>query len=134
MFLIIKVLTATERFSLERVLSEVIPNKLASGSVFATDNIMFMNRFLSDDEMSALYTLADFYICTSAAEVKNTGPAPASPLAAAPLASSSWPFIFSNAASTTLRGNPYFETIEFIKFDEALLADVAAAAPLLPAP
>ena len=70
-YLIVKVLTSTDRFSLERVLSDVIPNKLASGSVFATDNIMFMNRFLSDDEMSALYAMADFYVCTSAAEGQN---------------------------------------------------------------
>ena len=69
--LIVKVLTSTERFSLDRVIAEVVPHKLASGSVFDTDNIVFVNRYLPDDEMAALYALADFYLSPSIAEGQN---------------------------------------------------------------
>ena len=69
--LIVKVLTSADRYALEEIISDVIPNKLASGSVFHTDNIVFINRYLSDEEMSALYCLADFYICSSVAEGQN---------------------------------------------------------------
>lgn len=69
--LIVKVLTAAERFALERVVAEVVPAKLAGGSVFASEHIVFLNRFLSEAEMSALFALADFYLCTSLAEGQN---------------------------------------------------------------
>ncbi len=69
--LIVKVLTAADRYSLDQIISDVIPNKLASGSVFHTENIVFLNRYLSDEEMTGLYCLADFYLCTSAAEGQN---------------------------------------------------------------
>lgn len=69
--LIVKVLTSTDRYTLEQVISDVVPNKLASGSVFNTENIVFVNRFLSDEEMSALYSVADHYLCTSVAEGQN---------------------------------------------------------------
>lgn len=69
--LVVKVLTAADRYTLDQVISEVIPNKLASGSVFHTENIVFLNRYLSDEEMSALYCISDFYLCSSAAEGQN---------------------------------------------------------------
>ncbi len=69
--LIVKALTSADRFSLERVIAEIVPNKLAGGSVFDTDNIVFMNRYLDDDEMAALFGLADFYLSASLAEGQN---------------------------------------------------------------
>jgi glycosyltransferase involved in cell wall biosynthesis len=69
--LIVKALTSSTRFSLAELVSNVVPNKLASGSVFACDNIVFANAFLTDEQMSALYRLADFYVSTSVAEGQN---------------------------------------------------------------
>ncbi len=69
--LVVKVLTAADRYSLDQIISDVIPNKLASGSVFHTENIVFLNRYLSDEEMTGLYCLADFYVCASVAEGQN---------------------------------------------------------------
>ena len=69
--LIVKVLTAPDRFSLDRVIAEVLPNKLASGTVFDTPGIVFINRYLSEEEMTALYCLADFYLSPSIAEGQN---------------------------------------------------------------
>lgn len=69
--LIVKLLTAASRFPLDRAIAEILPNKLASGTVFANDRIVFFNRFLSDDDMGALFDLADFYLCTSLAEGQN---------------------------------------------------------------
>ena len=69
--LIIKALTSPERFTLDLVVLDVMVNKLASGSSFANDNIIVFNQFLTDEEMSALYDLADFYLCTSIAEGQN---------------------------------------------------------------
>ena len=69
--LLIKALTSVERFTLDRVVHDVMVNKLSSGSSFANDNIVVFNQFLSDEEMTALYDLADFYLCTSIAEGQN---------------------------------------------------------------
>ncbi len=69
--LIVKVLTAADRYTLDQVISDVIPNKLASGSVFHTESIVFLNRYLTEEEMSALYCISDFYICSSVAEGQN---------------------------------------------------------------
>ena len=70
-FLIVKVLTGTQRLSLEQVIADVIHNRVDVNSVFDSDNIVFINRFLPDEEMSALYCIADFYLCTSVAEGQN---------------------------------------------------------------
>lgn len=69
--LLIKALTSAERFSLDQVVSNVMLAKLASGSSFANDSIVVFNEYLEDDEMTALYDLADFYLCTSIAEGQN---------------------------------------------------------------
>ena len=69
--LIIKALTGSERFSLEQVVRDVMVNKLARGSSFGTENIIVFNAYLSEEEMTLLYDLADFYLCTSLAEGQN---------------------------------------------------------------
>ena len=69
--LIIKALTGAERFSLEQVVRDVMVNKLARGSAFGTENIVVFNAYLSEGEMTLLYDLADFYLCTSIAEGQN---------------------------------------------------------------
>ncbi len=69
--LIIKALTGADRFSLEQVVRDVMVNKLACGSAFGTDNILVFNTYLNEDEMTMLYDLADFYLCTSIAEGQN---------------------------------------------------------------
>jgi glycosyltransferase involved in cell wall biosynthesis len=69
--LLVKVLTASSRFHLLDVLSDVIPNKMASGAVFQSDNIVFFNDFLSEAELSSLYGIADHYLCTSLCEGQN---------------------------------------------------------------
>jgi glycosyltransferase involved in cell wall biosynthesis len=69
--LIVKVVTAEARFSLERVIAEVVPPKLAGGSILENDNIVFVGGFLSETQMSALFGLADFYLCASLAEGQN---------------------------------------------------------------
>jgi glycosyltransferase involved in cell wall biosynthesis len=69
--LVVKVLTAASRFHLLDVLCDVIPNKMASGTVLRSDNIVFFNDFLSERELSYLYSIADFYLCTSLCEGQN---------------------------------------------------------------
>ena len=69
--LIIKALTGVERFSLEQVVRDVMVNKLARGSAFGSENILVFNAYLSEEEMTLLYDLADFYLCTSIAEGQN---------------------------------------------------------------
>jgi glycosyltransferase involved in cell wall biosynthesis len=69
--LIVKVLTARSRFSLAQAAGGVIRNKLAPGTVLRDDGIAIINAYLSDDAMTALYSLADFYLCTSLAEGQN---------------------------------------------------------------
>ena len=69
--LVVKVLTAASRFHLLDVLCDVIPNKMASGAVFQSDNIVFFNDFLSESELSSLYGIADYYLCTSLCEGQN---------------------------------------------------------------
>ena len=69
--LIIKALTGADRFSLEQVVRDVMVNKLAPGSAFGSENILVFNDYLSEEEMTLLYDLADFYLCTSIAEGQN---------------------------------------------------------------
>lgn len=69
--LVVKVLTASSRFHLLDVLSDVIPKKMASGAAFRSDNIVFFNDFLSEAELSSLYSIADHYLCTSLCEGQN---------------------------------------------------------------
>jgi glycosyltransferase involved in cell wall biosynthesis len=69
--LLVKVLTASSRFHLLDVLSDVIPNKFADGGVFQSDNVVFFNDFLSEPELSSLYCIADYYLCASLAEGQN---------------------------------------------------------------
>jgi glycosyltransferase involved in cell wall biosynthesis len=69
--LIVKVLTARSRFSLAQAAGGVIRNKLAPGTVLRDDGIAIVNDYLSDTEMTALYSLADFYLCASLAEGQN---------------------------------------------------------------
>jgi glycosyltransferase involved in cell wall biosynthesis len=69
--LIVKALTSRNRFDLGQVAGGVIRNKLASGTVLRDDGIAIINAYLTDQEMSHLYSLADFYLCTSLAEGQN---------------------------------------------------------------
>ena len=69
--LLVKVLTAASRFHLLDVLSDVIPHKMGSGAVFQSNNIVFFNDFLSESELSSLYGIADYYLCTSLCEGQN---------------------------------------------------------------
>jgi glycosyltransferase involved in cell wall biosynthesis len=69
--LIVKVLTSSSRFHLLDVLSDIIPRKLDSGTALKTDNIVFFNEFLSEQEMSHLYSIADYYLCASFCEGQN---------------------------------------------------------------
>ena len=69
--LIVKMLTSQQRFTLGQVAGGVLRNKLASGTVLRDDGIAIINAYLSDAEMSLLYSLADFYLCTSLAEGQN---------------------------------------------------------------
>lgn len=69
--LVVKLLTSGSRFSLAEAASGVVRNKLAGGTVLRDDGIAFINAYLTDAEMSLLYSLADFYLCTSLAEGQN---------------------------------------------------------------
>jgi glycosyltransferase involved in cell wall biosynthesis len=69
--LLVKVLTSASRFELLDVTSNVIPNKLDSGTAISSDNILFFNDFLTDAEMDHLFYLADYYLCTSLCEGQN---------------------------------------------------------------
>ena len=69
--LIVKVLTSTSRFPLLDVLADVIPKKLESGTSIFSKNIVFFSDFLSEEGMECLYSMADFYLCTSVCEGQN---------------------------------------------------------------
>ncbi len=69
--LLIKAVTSVDRFNVEQVVRDVMLNKLAPGSAIENENILVFNDLLSNDEMTWLYDLADFYLCTSLAEGQN---------------------------------------------------------------
>jgi glycosyltransferase involved in cell wall biosynthesis len=69
--LLVKVLTSSSRFSLLDVVSDVVPNKLSSGSGISNNNIIFFSDYLTDESMSCLYSMADFYLCASICEGQN---------------------------------------------------------------
>ena len=69
--LIIKALTSTDRFDLKQVVGNVMLRKLEPGSAIDNSNILVINALLSHDDLTLLYELADFYICTSIAEGQN---------------------------------------------------------------
>lgn len=69
--LIVKTLTSSSRFHLLDVVADVVPAKLASGSVLDNDRIAFFSDYLSNEQMGALYGLADFYLSASIAEGQN---------------------------------------------------------------
>ena len=69
--LLVKTLTSANRFHLLDVVSDVVPNKFANGTTIESDRIAFFNAYLSEAQMTALYSLADFYLCTSVAEGQN---------------------------------------------------------------
>jgi glycosyltransferase involved in cell wall biosynthesis len=69
--LLVKALTARARFSLADVVADVVRTKMAPGTNLECDRIAFFNDFLGDDALSALYSLADFYLCTAVAEGQN---------------------------------------------------------------
>ena len=69
--LIVKALTSANRYTLPQVVADVVAKKLAPGSVIADDGIVFINAYLSSAQMSLLYALADFYVCTSIGEGQN---------------------------------------------------------------
>ena len=69
--LIIKALTAPDRRLLDRIIAELVPNKLDAGSVFDNPGIVLFAHYLSGAQMRALYCLADFYVSASMAEGQN---------------------------------------------------------------
>jgi len=69
--LIIKTLTSKSRFTLSQVMSDVIKYKLAAGTAIESESIVIFNEYLDDTDLSWLYQLADFYLCTSFAEGQN---------------------------------------------------------------
>jgi glycosyltransferase involved in cell wall biosynthesis len=69
--LLVKALTARSRFSLADVVADVVRTKMAPGTNLECDRIAFFNDFLGDDALSALYSLADFYLSTAVAEGQN---------------------------------------------------------------
>jgi glycosyltransferase involved in cell wall biosynthesis len=67
--------TASYSDSLETINTRLLTHQIARegdmvGQYFS-DRILVCNTSLSDDEMSALYDLSDFYLCTSQAEGQN---------------------------------------------------------------
>ena len=44
---------------------------MAPGTNLESDDIVFFNDFLDDEALSAMYSVADFYLCTSVAEGQN---------------------------------------------------------------
>jgi glycosyltransferase involved in cell wall biosynthesis len=69
--LIVKALVSGHRMPLAEVAGSAVRNKLAPGTVLRDDGIAIINAYLSDDDMSMLYSLADCYLCTSLAEGQN---------------------------------------------------------------
>lgn len=69
--LLVKTLTSQSRFSLPDVVADLVKAKLAPGTNMEFDDIVFFNDFLDDEALSSLYSLADFYLCTSVAEGQN---------------------------------------------------------------
>ena len=69
--LLVKCLTSASRFPLLDVVSDVIAHKFANGTTIESDSVAFFNAYLSETQMTALYSLADFYLCTSVAEGQN---------------------------------------------------------------
>ena len=69
--LIVKVLTSAARFKLGEAIADVICSKLASGTVLESASVVFFNDYLEQVDLSWLYRLADFYLCTSFAEGQN---------------------------------------------------------------
>lgn len=69
--LLIKVLTSSSRYDLRDIVADVVPNKLDAGSGMESANILFFSEFLDDEAMDHLYSMADFYLCTSLCEGQN---------------------------------------------------------------
>lgn len=69
--LIVKALTARSRFSLADLVSDVVRAKMGAGTNLESDNIVFFSDFLSEEALSLLYCLADFYVCAPIAEGQN---------------------------------------------------------------
>jgi glycosyltransferase involved in cell wall biosynthesis len=69
--LIVKALTSANRYGLGEVAGGVMRNKLAPGTVLCDGGIAIINAWLDEAQMSCLYRLADFYLCTSLAEGQN---------------------------------------------------------------
>ena len=68
--LLVKTLTSSKRYGLLDVVADAIPHVLG-GVALESDNILFFNEFLDDDEMTHLYHMSDFYLCTSLCEGQN---------------------------------------------------------------
>jgi glycosyltransferase involved in cell wall biosynthesis len=69
--LLVKVLTSSSRYDLWDIVANVVPSKLDSGSGIESANILFFSDFLDDEGMAHLYSMADFYVCTSLCEGQN---------------------------------------------------------------
>ncbi|HEV2169727.1 MAG TPA: glycosyltransferase [Candidatus Binatus sp.] len=69
--LLVKAVTSQSRFSLPDVVADVVRAKMAPWTNMESDDVVFFNDFLDDETLSSLYSLADFYLCTSVAEGQN---------------------------------------------------------------
>jgi glycosyltransferase involved in cell wall biosynthesis len=69
--LIVKALVSPLVHDVAQVAGPIVGARMAPGTAMADDGILVINAFLTDAEMSALYCLADFYVCTSIAEGQN---------------------------------------------------------------
>jgi glycosyltransferase involved in cell wall biosynthesis len=71
--LLIKLVTSLKRHNLrpQEMMYKLIANKLTDNGVLQSPAILFIFDYMSDEQMSALYSAADFYLCTSIAEGQN---------------------------------------------------------------
>ena len=69
--LIIKFVLAEEMTPLARVLNEVVRHYMEGEVTTACDRIVVLSGYLSDAQISALYEISNFYLCTSVAEGQN---------------------------------------------------------------
>jgi hypothetical protein len=69
--LIVKLVTSKSRVTLADAATNLVFEELQGGTYLANPAIAFFSDYLSEMQMSALYSLADFYISASIAEGQN---------------------------------------------------------------
>ena len=69
--LIIKLVLAEQIMPLSNVLNDVLRHYFEGEVTIACNRIIVISGYMTDDEITALYQIADFYLCTSVAEGQN---------------------------------------------------------------